>query len=223
MPNTQKATIHGVSISQIQLQGKYYTPVDARVKIAEQADPALIRREGAGYNVLSVQFVQLGDKWAYHCMVEYPAGSGIVTPGSDFIDMKDPSGVAKAETSAIGRALGLHGIAIEESIASAEEMSRVEELAPTQRPANEVRSQQPAQAQATITEMASHVITKPQQLDLIRKMTNAGYKSVTDKEMYLAETLGRPIDFTVLGRGQADITIAELQQVLAGLEQGAHA
>lgn len=124
-PNKRTAELHGVSVSQIQLQGNYYTPVDARVKIAEQADPAKIRREGAGYNVLSVQFVQIGDRWAYHCLVEYPAGSGIVTPGTDFIDLKDAAGMAKAETSAIGRALGLHGIASEESVASAEEMSRI--------------------------------------------------------------------------------------------------
>src|SRR5262249_34841962 len=69
--------------------------------------------------------IQLEDKWAYHCMVEYPVGSGVVKPGTDFIDLKDPFGVAKAETSAVGRALGLHGIAIEESVASAEEMARV--------------------------------------------------------------------------------------------------
>ena len=124
-PALRSVERHGVKITQTQLQSKWYTPVDARVKIAEQADPALIRREGASYHVVAVEFVQMGDRWVYHCLVEYPAGSGIVKPGSDFIDLKDSAGVAKAETSAIGRALGLHGIAIDESIASAEEMHSV--------------------------------------------------------------------------------------------------
>lgn len=127
MTNTQKITIHGVEVTQTQLQGKWYTPVDGRVKIAEQADPAKVRRDGAGYHVISVQIMQVGDRWAYHCMVEYPAGSGVVKPGTDFIDLKDAAGIAKAETSAIGRALGLHGIACEESIASAEEVERATE------------------------------------------------------------------------------------------------
>jgi hypothetical protein len=121
----RKQTIHGVEVSQTQLQGKWYTPVDGRVKIAEHADPTLIRREGAGYHVVSVEILQMDGRWAYHCMVEYPVGSGVVKPGTDFIDTKDNAGIAKAETSAIGRALGLHGIACEESIASAEEMERV--------------------------------------------------------------------------------------------------
>lgn len=136
-PQKKNVKIHGVIVEQIQLQGNYYTPVDARVKIAEQADPALIRREGAGYHVVSVEFVQLGDRWVYHCLVEYPAGSGVIKPGSDFIDMKDSAGVAKAETSAIGRALGLHGIAIDESIASAEEMRGVEPSLPQGQPATQ--------------------------------------------------------------------------------------
>lgn len=131
--NKRTATIHGVTVTQMNLQGNWYTPVDGRVKIAEQADPAQVRREGAGYHVVSVQIMQVGDRWAYHCMVEYPAGSGVVKPGTDFIDMKDSAGIAKAETSAIGRALGLHGIACEESIASAEEMERATDNTTTAR------------------------------------------------------------------------------------------
>jgi hypothetical protein len=130
--NKRKATIHGIEVEQVYLQKNWYTTVDSKVKIAEHADPAQIRTPGAGYHVQSVQFVQIGDRWAYHCMVEYPVGSGVVKPGTDFIDTKDASGVAKAETSAIGRALGLHGIASEDGIASAEEMGRVEAKQQTQ-------------------------------------------------------------------------------------------
>lgn len=125
LAETRMATIHNVEVKQTKLQGKWYTPVDGRVKIAEQADPSLIRRKGSGYHVVEMKIMQIGDRWAYHCMVEYPIGSGVVKPGSDFIDMKDNTGLAKAETSAIGRALGLHGIAIEESIASLDEMANV--------------------------------------------------------------------------------------------------
>lgn len=121
-PQSTKKTIHGVEVTQITLQGKLYTPVDGRVKIAEQADPHLVRREGAGYHVAHVEILTIGDRYAYHCLVEYPAGSGVMKPGTDFIDLKDPAGIAKAETSAIGRALGLHGIAVEESVSSAEEI-----------------------------------------------------------------------------------------------------
>ena len=121
---TRKHKIHGIEVEQVSYQGKWYTGVAARVQIAEQADPDTIRQDGHGYHVMSVAIIQLGDKWAYHCMVEYPVGSGVVRPGTDFIDLADKAGIAKAETSAIGRALGLHGIAIEEGIASAEEMRR---------------------------------------------------------------------------------------------------
>jgi hypothetical protein len=89
-----------------------------------------------------VQFIPMGDRWAYHCMVEYPVGSGIVVPGTDFIDLRDAAGIAKAETSAIGRALGLHGIANEFGIASAEEMERVETSSqPRQQPAKATPAQ----------------------------------------------------------------------------------
>lgn len=129
-PQKRTTKLHGISIEQTQLQGNWYTPVDERVKVAEQADPTLIRREGAGYHVVSVQIIQVAEKWAYHCMVEYPVGSGVIKPGTDYIDVKDATGIAKAETSAIGRALGLHGIAIETSIASADEMAALEESEP---------------------------------------------------------------------------------------------
>lgn len=122
--NKRKTVIQGIEVEQVLLQGNWYTPVDGRVKIAQTADPATIRKL-PGYHVVSVQIVPMGERYGYHCMVEYPVGSGIIMPGSDFIDMKDPSGLAKAETSAIGRALGLHGIASEEGIAPAEEMRRV--------------------------------------------------------------------------------------------------
>lgn len=121
---TRKHKIHGIEVEQVSYQGKWYTGVAARVQIAEQADPDDIRQDGHGYHVTRVEIIQMGDKWAYHCMVEYPVGSGVIRPGTDFIDLSDKAGIAKAETSAIGRALGLHGIAIEEGIASAEEMRR---------------------------------------------------------------------------------------------------
>lgn len=139
MADKRKKTIQGIEVEQVRFGDKWYTPVDERVKIAHTADPKAIRQQ-AGYHVVSVQIIQIGDRWAYHCMVEYPVGSGIVKPGSDFIDMKDAAGLAKAETSAIGRALGLHGIASEEGIASADEMQRVKrEPAPAQRHLQPVR------------------------------------------------------------------------------------
>lgn len=133
-PRKRITTIHGVKVEQIELQGNFYTPVAARVQIAEQADPGTIRTDGHGYHVTRVEIIQMGDKWAYHCMVEYPVGSGVIRPGTDFIDLSDKAGIAKAETSAIGRALGLHGIAIEDGIASAEEMRR-SGIAPDDAPA----------------------------------------------------------------------------------------
>ena len=124
MANKRKQVIQTVEVEQIQLQGNWYTPVNERVKIAQTADPAVIRKQ-PGYKVISYQIVQMGERWGYCCMVEYPIDSGITMPGSDFIDMKDPAGLAKAETSAVGRALGFHGIASEDGIASADEMRRV--------------------------------------------------------------------------------------------------
>ncbi len=176
MTNSKKITIHGVEVTQTQLQGKWYTPVDGRVKIAEHADPALVRRDGSGYHVVSVQIMPVGDRWAYHCLVEYPVGSGVVKPGTDFIDLKDNAGIAKAETSAIGRALGLHGIACEESIASAEEVENVTTPEP-----------QPAAAAAVVTYTANaddEPATAEQQ-ERMRKYREA--LGITEKAMAVAD------------------------------------
>ena len=152
---TRKHKIHGIEVEQVSYQGKWYTGVAARVQIAEQADPDTIRQDGHGYHVMSVAILPVGDKWAYHCMVEYPVGSGVVRPGTDFIDLADKAGIAKAETSAIGRALGLHGIAIEEGIASAEEMRR-SGVAPDDAPTQQPFVARPPVIHAAVDEPASH-------------------------------------------------------------------
>lgn len=223
MPAQRDATIHGVSVKQTQLQGKWYTPVDARVKIAEQADPALIRREEAGYHVVSVQFIQIADKWAYHCMVEYPAGSGVIKPGTDFIDTKDPSGVAKAETSAIGRALGLHGIAVEESIASAEEMSRVAPaFAPEMDEGERVvdspvdrqtrrQAPKPAPQRSTATQPPTRPAQQPQQtqdMPVSEWVTTDGYEPLNDDAL---KARLRVIGVTTLGDAKALLRDAKAQ------------
>lgn len=236
VPPKQTKEIHGVAVTQIQLQGKWYTGVDGRVKIAEHADPSLIRREGAGYNVLSVEFVQIGDKWAYHCMVEYPAGSGVVKPGTDFIDTKDVSGVAKAETSAIGRALGLHGIAIEESIASAEEMSRVEpnetsshQHAPHSTPAANPAAQTehaPSTSQDTPVPSSEHgtqadpmdttTASAEEQQRLAEKLRTAGYDTLATAQRFmngLFAKRAKPVNCAQLAQGTSDLSLRELATV----------
>lgn len=211
-PAQRNTTIHGVSIHQTQLQGKWYTPVDARVKIAEQANPALIRREDAGYHVVSVQFIQIADRWAYHCMVEYPAGSGVVKPGTDFIDTKDPSGVAKAETSAIGRALGLHGIAVEESIASLEEMRHV---APTFTPEQDedTRTVEPRVERRQLpAQPTPKSAPAPTSTSLVAPATRASEQQVVTIAK-LAQALQRQTPDT------SEMTYAQAREMIAALSQ----
>lgn len=151
----RKSVVHGIAINQIQFQqgGEWYTPVDDRIVLANHAAPAQVRTQ-AGYSVISHQIIPVGaERWAYTCTIEYPHGSEHYYPGSDFIDLSAKDGLAKAETSAIGRALGLAGIAIESGIASAEEMSRI---ATHQQPAH------PA-TQAAAATAAQRVNREPQQ------------------------------------------------------------
>lgn len=114
--------LNGIEIDQLNYHGNWYTTVASKIKIAIQADPATIKKEKSGFHVVSSEFVQMGERWAYRIVIEYPLHSGIHTHGSDFIDMKASDGLAKAESSAYGRALALCGIAIESGIASAEEV-----------------------------------------------------------------------------------------------------
>lgn len=229
-PKNRDKVIHGVNVQQTELQGgKWYTTVDSRVKIAEQADPAMIRREGAGYHVVSVQFVQLGDRWAYHCLVEYPVGSGVLTPGTDFIDLKDSAGVAKAETSAIGRALGLHGIAIEESIASAEEM----ESAQGAQPAQSEGTQQPQQAQrapkaapqnavsAGVKSMEEAIAGPDSQRELVTAIRNADLGTPYDVQKWFLDNFELKIDPNALKRGDAVLKMGVLKDAIEKLEQHA--
>lgn len=122
---TRKHKQHGVEVMQINYSGNWYTPVEQRILIANHADPNEIRTQ-PGYSVIEHAIIPVDDRWAYTCRIEYPRGSGCLFPGSDFIDTKAKDGLAKAETSAIGRALGLAGIAIEGGIASAEEMQQAQ-------------------------------------------------------------------------------------------------
>lgn len=208
---TQRVEIHGVSVTQINYKGRWYTGVDSRVKIAEQADPAKVRHEGAGYHVVSVQFVEIGERWAYHCMVEYPAGSGVIKPGTDFIDTKDPSGVAKAETSAIGRALGLHGIAIEESIASAEEMSGMED--------EEQQTPSQQSPRGKLIEMDLQQAPAHEQKELAR-VIRGQYTSLSEVEGFLRSVTGRSISGARLKTGESEINRAEVRKVLQALGLG---
>ena len=125
MPAKRTKKIHDVECEQLQFGQKWYTTVDDRAKIARVADSEKIRSTGKGFHVVSAQVIPMGERFAFMVMVEYPIGSGIVMSGTDFIDLKDNAGIAKAETSAIGRALGFHGIASEDGIASANEMERL--------------------------------------------------------------------------------------------------
>lgn len=235
MPNTQKIMIHGVEVTQTQLQGKWYTPVDGRVKIAEQADPAKVRREGAGYHVVSVQIMQVGDRWAYHCMVEYPAGSGVVKPGTDFIDLKDAAGIAKAETSAIGRALGLHGIACEESIASAEEVERATEptgntatapqrtpqpnltAQPQHAPASTSDDSRPPQRVSTQDTPAVDpmALTHASALDQKRLSGQlaARFPAAEAQANFLHSVTGRDVDPATVRDGKSDLSVSELARL----------
>lgn len=220
----KKTTIHGVEVSQVNYSGKWYTPVAGRVQIAEQADPTTIRRKGHGYHVVSVQIIQIGDQWAYHCMVEYPVGSGVIRPGTDFIDLGDKkSGIAKAETSAIGRALGLHGIAIEEGIASAEEMSRVQNDAPHSTPAANLTAHT---KHTTPTPSATPAASSAQPAPSTDPMALTHASGIDQKRLYgqlaarwpavdaqsgfLRNVTGRSIDADKLRDGRSDISLDEL-------------
>jgi hypothetical protein len=169
---TEKRTTkqHGMEVTQIKMPGGgYYTPVDERIRLALWADPAQVRSANAGnYRVLEHQILPVGERWAYTCVIEYPVGSGNTYPGSDFIDVKDAAGLAKAETSAVGRGLGLAGIAIEGGVASADEMQRSEP-----RQSQPAQMQRPAQPARHTTTTEQSVPASDAQLKAIKNLCDA--------------------------------------------------
>jgi hypothetical protein len=108
----------------ITIHGKQYCPVVERVKAA-------LASEGS-YQIMSSDVLPMGDTGRLYCRVSVQVGERTYW-GSSELKLTARAGSADgdaplecAETSAVGRALGFAGIGLLDSIASADELRRVE-------------------------------------------------------------------------------------------------
>ena len=113
-----KTTASGVNLTPVSIKGKDYIPVSMR--IAEVNASSMIPR----FQILESRFFEFGGLNLCQVTVEIEGrlfkGTASVNIGGRGVDATNP--IENAETSALGRALGLAGFGSLESVASAEEV-----------------------------------------------------------------------------------------------------
>ena len=113
-----KTTASGVNLTPVSIKGKDYIPVSMR--IAEVNASNMIPR----FQILESRFFEFGGLNLCQVTVEIEGrlfkGTASVNIGGRGVDATNP--IENAETSALGRALGLAGFGSLESVASAEEV-----------------------------------------------------------------------------------------------------
>lgn len=115
--STTRTTASGVNLKPVSIKGKDYITVAQR--IAETNLSTMVPR----FEILKTDFLQFGG--LYLCQITISiegkqfVGTSSVNIGGKGVDATNP--IENAETSALGRALGLAGFGSLESVASAEE------------------------------------------------------------------------------------------------------
>lgn len=113
-----KTTASGVNLTPVSIKGKDYIPVSMR--IAEVNASAMVPR----FQILESRFFEFGGLNLCQVSIEIEGklfkGTASVNIGGRGVDATNP--IENAETSALGRALGLAGFGSLESVASAEEV-----------------------------------------------------------------------------------------------------
>lgn len=113
-----KTTASGVNLTPVSIKGKDYIPVSMR--IAEVNASTMIPR----FQILESRFFEFGGLNLCQVSIEIEGklfkGTASVNIGGRGVDATNP--IENAETSALGRALGLAGFGSLESVASAEEV-----------------------------------------------------------------------------------------------------
>ena len=124
MPANQKqqTTMNGVQVETVDIKGRPYVTVAERIKLAVKLEQ--------GYEILSEEVFELGNTGRYFLRVTGRV-NGKPSIGTAEIKLKAPANSAAgmapmedAQTSAIGRLLGLQGVGVLDSIATADEMRR---------------------------------------------------------------------------------------------------
>lgn len=113
-----KTTASGVNLTPVSIKGKDYIPVSMR--IAEVNASSMVPR----FQILESRFFEFGGLNLCQVSIEIEGklfkGTASVNIGGRGVDATNP--IENAETSALGRALGLAGFGSLESVASAEEV-----------------------------------------------------------------------------------------------------
>lgn len=116
--STTKTTASGVNVKPVSIKGKDYITVSQR--IAEVNASKMVPR----FEIIDTQFIQFGGINICQVTIKIEGkqfiGSASCNIGGKGVDATNP--IENAETSALGRALGLAGFGSLESVASAEEV-----------------------------------------------------------------------------------------------------
>jgi|GEM_PF-4621654 len=125
MTQTPAKTVQGQKVATVKISGKDYVAVTERIRVINEIGDDY----QAGYEITGERWFEMLGRW--FVTVSIRTVQGQVFHGTSEVKFNAPEksadGMAPAEcaeTSAVGRALGLAGIGVLDSIASADEMQR---------------------------------------------------------------------------------------------------